>query len=193
MPRGIVLRAFAGSRYKSACPAPSRSAPASSPSPIVPRSRRRRDRSARSRRLKSVEASAATIARVLNASSHGLRRQHRLRQPGAHAHRRRQVSELQRRLVLSHMPPAPGRCSTTGSCGCPHPEDQRPGARLLRRAAPGAGGAGRAGQCRRAPLRSGQGFGRRLRRSGAARPYPAAADRRRRGAAGGRTIRRCRR
>ena len=92
-----------------------------------------------------------------------------------------QVSELQRRLVLSHAP-APGRCSMTARAPGPDPQDQRPRARPLRRPAERARGAGRAGQCRRPSCVPAKGS---VGASGDLAPLAhmtARADRRRRGA-----------
>ena len=92
-----------------------------------------------------------------------------------------QLTELQRRLVLSHAAGTGEPLSDLHRARRPDPQDQRPGARLLRHPPQRDRGAGRAAECRGLSAHPGQGLGRRLRRPGAARAYVGDPARHRRG------------
>ena len=92
-----------------------------------------------------------------------------------------QLTELQRRLVLSHAAGTGEPLPDADRARHPDPQDQRPGPRLLRHPPQRDRGAGRAAECRGLSAHPGQGLGRRLRRPRAARPYVGGAARHRRG------------
>ena len=129
------------------------------------------------RRAPAIRASAAVVQRAARGDAAGLRRQHRLRQAGLHAHQREPTSTtLQLNLIRSHsvgvgaplQPPVVRLMLALKAA--------QPGARRLGRAGGRGRHAARGAQRRPGAVRAEPGLGRRVGRPGAAGAHDAGAD-----------------